>query len=114
LALVVGIVVTSQTLSGAILASIKEFAALRSLGVSMGALRAVVVEQAFWVGVAGLTIASLLTLAIAVLGAHLRIAMSFPWWMLAASGVTIMIGAVLSGLLSLRPLRNADPASLLR
>jgi len=114
LALAVGVVITSQTLSGAILSSIKEFAALRSLGVSLGALRAVVVEQSLWVGAAGLTTNALLTLAISMLGAHLRIAMSFPWWMLAATGVTMMGVAVLSGLLSLRPLLNADPATLLR
>lgn len=114
LALAVGVVITSQTLSGAILSSIKEFAALRSLGVSLGALRAVVVEQSLWVGAAGLTITALLTVAIALLGDHLRIPMSFPWWMLAATGVTMMGVAVLSGLVSLRPLSNADPALLLR
>lgn len=114
LALIVGVVITSQTLSGAILASIKEFAALRALGVSRGALRAVVVEQALWVGVVGLAVTSLLTLVIAVLGERWRIAMEFPWWMLAGVGVVMMSIAVLSGLLSLRPLLAAEPASLLR
>ena len=114
LALLVGLVITSQTLSGAILASIKEFAALRALGVSQGSLRAVVIEQAAWVGLAGLTVTALLTGAVAWLGHVGRIAMSFPWWMLLASATALMGIAVVSGLLALRPLLQAEPASLLR
>lgn len=114
LALLVGLVITSQTLSGAILASIKEFAALRALGVSRGSLRAVVIEQAAWVGLAGLTLTALLTGAVAWLGHVGRIAMSFPWWMLLASATALMGIAVVSGLLALRPLLQAEPASLLR
>lgn len=114
LALLVGLVITSQTLSGAILASIKEFAALRALGVSRGSLRAVVIEQAAWVGLAGLTVTALLTGAVAWLGHVGRIAMSFPWWMLLASATALMGIAVVSGLLALRPLLQAEPASLLR
>lgn len=114
LALLVGLVITSQTLSGAILASIKEFAALRALGVSQGALRAVVIEQASWVGLVGLTLTALLTVGVGWLGHVGRIAMSYPWWMLATSAGALMSIAVLSGLLALRPLLQAEPASLLR
>lgn len=114
LALMVGVVITSQTLSGAILASIKEFAALRALGVPQSALRAIVVEQALWVGAAGLLITGVLTAAIALLGRYGQIALAFPWWMVAGTGVVMMLIAVLSGWLSLRPLLAAEPASLLR
>ena len=114
LALLVGLVITSQTLSGAILASIKEFAALRALGVSRGSLRAVVIEQAAWVGLAGLTVTALLTAAVAWLGHVGRVAMSFPWWMLFASAAALMGIAMVSGLLALRPLLQTEPASLLR
>jgi len=114
LALLVGLVITSQTLSGTILASIKEFAALRALGVSQGSLRAVVIEQAAWVGLAGLTVTALLTGTVAWFGHMGRIAMSFPWWMLLASATALMGIAVVSGLLALRPLLQAEPASLLR
>jgi putative ABC transport system permease protein len=114
LALVVGIVITSQTLAGAILASIKEFAALRALGVSRRSLKAVVIEQSLWIGAAGLAITAGLTAFIAWAGESYRIAMSFPWWMLTAVATTMMAIAVLSGLVALRPLLNAEPASLLR
>jgi putative ABC transport system permease protein len=114
LALVVGVVITSQTLSGAILASIKEFAAMRALGVSRNSLRAVVIEQSLWVGAIGLAVTAALTLLIAMLTDHWRIAMAFPWWMLIGTAAVMMAIAVLSGLLSLRPLMSAEPAALLR
>ena len=49
----VGLVITWQTLRGAIFAnSIKEFASLRALGVSMGSLRWIIMELVVpWVGV---------------------------------------------------------------
>jgi putative ABC transport system permease protein len=114
LALIVGVVITSQTLSGAILASIKEFAALRALGVARSSLRAVVIEQSVWVGAVGLAVTGLLTALIGWLADRWQIAMEFPWWMLAGVAAVMMVIAVLSGLLSLRPLMSAEPASLLR
>ena len=68
LAVLIGIGVTSQTLRGAILSNIREFASLRALGISMGSLRLIVMELSFWVGVAGLGAAILLTVVIATLG----------------------------------------------
>ncbi|MCW7539464.1 ABC transporter permease [Aquabacterium sp. A7-Y] len=114
LALIVGIAITSQTLAGAVIASVKEFAALRALGVSQRSLRQVVIEQSLWVGAVGLAVTAVLTLAIAWVGEQFRIAMDFPWWMLATVACLMAGIAVLSGLLALRPLLNAEPASLLR
>lgn len=114
LALIVGVVITSQTLSAAILSSIKEYAALRALGVSMAALRLVVAEQSIWVGLAGLGVTAALTALAAALGGAFRVAMRFPVWMLAGTAVVMLLVALLSGLLALRPLKAADPASLLR
>src|SRR5258708_25441864 len=57
----IGVVITWQTLQGAILANIKEFASLRALGVSMGSLRLIVMELSLWVGAAGLFRSPLLT-----------------------------------------------------
>ena len=51
--LVIGIAITSQTMRGAIMANIKEFASLRALGVSVGSLRKSILELSFWVGIAG-------------------------------------------------------------
>ena len=114
LALIVGIVITSQTLSGAILASIKEFAALRALGVARSALRRVVIAQSFWIGIVGLITAGVLTGALAVVGHFSHVDMSYPWWMLLPLALIMLLVAIGSGLLALRPLERVDPANLLR
>ncbi|MFM8445322.1 MAG: ABC transporter permease [Methylococcus sp.] len=114
LALLVGVVITSQTLSGAILASLKEFAALRALGVSNASLRNVVLEQSFWLGIIGLTLTGVLTFLAGWLGHAWHIAMDFPGWLLAGTATLILLIALGSGLIALRPLFQADPANLLR
>lgn len=114
LALIVGVVITSQTLSAAILASLKEYAALRALGVAHNDLRNVVLEQSFWVGVVGLTVTGVLTLGIAWAGHAFRIAMAFPWWLVAGVAVIVLMIAIGSGVMALRPLFKVQPADLLR
>jgi len=114
LALLVGIVITSQTLNAAILASLKEFAALRALGISNSSLRNVVLEQSFWLGLIGLSLTFIFTAGIAWLGDTYYIEMRFPWWLLFSVAVLILAIALGSGLIALRPLFKADPANLLR
>lgn len=114
LALTVGVVITSQTLAAAILASLKEFAALRALGVSHASLRAVVLELATWVGVIGLGITTVLTLIVALLADTYRVAMAFTWWSIVGTVLATLLITTLSGLYALRPLFKAEPANLLR
>ena len=114
LGLVVGILITSQTLMAAITASIREYATLRALGVARGSLRAVVIEQSFWIGLAGLLITGLLTWLIHVAAHHAYVAIKFPHWTLALTAALTLIIAIGSGLLALRALGRADPAALLR
>lgn len=114
LGLIVGIVITSQTLAASILASIKEFASLRALGVSQPSLRRIVLEQAFWIGLVGLALTAILTIAAAWLGHVAAIAMKFPWWLIGGSGGIILAIALGSGWYALSTLYKADPATLLR
>lgn len=114
LGLIVGVVITSQTLAAAILASLKEFAALRALGVARRSLRNVVLEQAFWIGAVGLALTYAMTGLIAWAASHYQIAMSFPLWLTCSTGVLVFGIAFGSGLYALRPLFRADPATLLR
>jgi putative ABC transport system permease protein len=114
LALIVGIAITSQTLAAAVMGSIKEFAALRALGVSRGSLRRVVIEQSLWVGAVGLAVTALLVAGIAWLGTALNVAMAFSAWMLGGVAALMIAIAVASGVLALRPLLHAEPATLLR
>src|SRR5205085_5296055 len=57
LGLLVGAVVTSQTLYAATVASLREFAVLRALGIPRWRMAGLVVSQAFWVGVIGICLA---------------------------------------------------------
>jgi putative ABC transport system permease protein len=114
LGILVGVLITSQTLRGAILSSLKEYATLRALGVSLGSLRMVVLEQSFWVGVAGLIITGLATWMIAWLASQAFVAIALPLWLLIAVGLMMLAIAMGSGLLSVRPLFRAEPADLLR
>ena len=109
-----GAVITSQTLMGAVAGSASEYAALQALGIGMGALRRVVIEQAAWIGASGLLLG--------VAGAAAAL------WMASRNDVPIAVEALpslacallvlgismISGWAAVRALRQADPASLLR
>src|SRR5262249_33707708 len=57
LGLFVGAVVTSQTLYAATAASLREFAVLRALGIPRWRMAMLVMNQAFWIGAIGITLA---------------------------------------------------------
>jgi putative ABC transport system permease protein len=114
LGFLIGVGITSQTLRGAILASIKEFASLRALGVSIGSLRMIILELSFWVGIAGLIATAFLTWGISVLGANGGLPMGFPApWVIGVS-ILLMVISAASGLLALGILKKSQPADLLR
>lgn len=114
LGMLIGIGITSQTLRGAILANIKEFASLRALGVSMGSLRWIVLELAFWVGVAGLGATALLTFGVALLAKAGGVPLAFPPPLVIGVSIFLMVVAILSGIMALGILKNSQPADLLR
>jgi putative ABC transport system permease protein len=111
---VIGMAITWQTLRGAIMANIKEFASLRALGVSMGSLRGIVMELSFWVGVAGILMSGVFTWLVSTLAAMGGLPMSFPIPMVIAIAFFLLVIAILSGLLSLGILKKSQPADLLR
>lgn len=114
LGLFIGVIITFQTLQGAILANIKEFASLRALGVSMGSLRLVVMELSFWVGIAGLGLTAGLTFLIKLAANAAGVPLTFqPQWIIGA-GILLMIISLISGVFSLGVLKKSQPADLLR
>lgn len=110
----IGIVITWQTLQGAILANIKEFASLRALGVSMRSLRLIVMELSLWVGVAGLLLTTCLTGIVWLLATSFGVPMDFPLFVDVPVAITLLVIAILSGILSLGVLKKSQPADLLR
>jgi putative ABC transport system permease protein len=110
----IGVGITSQTLRGAVLGNIKEFASLRALGVSMGSLRLIVVELSFWVGLAGLALTAVLVTGVSFLAGAGGVPMSFPLPAILGVGGLLLIIAMFSGILAMGVLKKSQPADLLR
>jgi len=114
LGLLVGAVVTSQTLYAATAASLREFAVLRALGIPRWRMAVLVMNQAFWIGALGITLALPATYGLAAVADRLGVQILLPWWLLCGAACVTLIMALGSGLMALRSLRDVEPATLLR
>jgi putative ABC transport system permease protein len=114
LGLVVGAVVTSQTLYAATAASQREFATMRAMGIPGWRLRLTVIEQAFWVGLSGILIAIPVTLVLGEAANELGTnVVLHPIVMFGAAAVTLLM-ALGAGLAELRSFQGVDPAHNIR
>jgi len=86
----------------------------QTLGVSMGALRWIVVELSFWIGIAGLGATALMTAAVAVIAQLGGMPLAFPPDKVIAVAIFLQIIAILSGIMALGILKKSQPADLLR
>jgi len=114
LGLLVGGVVTSQTLYAATAASLREYAVLRALGIPRWRMAMTVLAQSFWVGIAGVLLAIPAAFALAQGAEALGARVMLPPWLLLLAVCVTMTMAMLSGLAALRSLRLIEPAILLR
>jgi putative ABC transport system permease protein len=116
LGLVVGAVVTSQTLYAATAASLREYAVLQALGIPRWRMAVTVLAQSFWVGLAGIAVAMPAIYGLAAIAVKFgrRIEISLRPELLIGAVVVTMLMALLSGLAALRSLRLIEPATLLR
>ncbi|WP_337185591.1 FtsX-like permease family protein [Phenylobacterium sp.] len=114
LGFLIGVGITSQTLRGAILSSIKEFASLRALGVGMGSLRLIVMELSVWVGLVGLGATALFTSGVYLLATNGGLPMGFPVPWVVGVAILLLVISAASGLLALGVLKKSQPADLLR
>ncbi|MGO3929181.1 ABC transporter permease [Rhodopseudomonas pseudopalustris] len=114
LGLLVGVAITSQTLRAAVLSSLREYATLRALGVPLPALRAVVLEQATWIGAAGFAVTALATVLVVGIAISAGVAVAVTWWAVLGTALFSMLVSIVSGLMSLGPLLRTEPAELLR
>ncbi|MBB3994607.1 putative ABC transport system permease protein [Sulfitobacter undariae] len=114
IALIVTLLVVSQSLSAAVGASIREYAALRAYGFSYRRLQRLVLAQGGIVGIAALGVTGLVaTLLIGYLqgkGVAVFVTVPLVLW----SACALMACVFVSNLIALRRLRKADPAALLR
>jgi putative ABC transport system permease protein len=114
LGLLVGSVVTSQTLYAATAASQREYATMRAMGIPRWRLKMAVLGQSFWVGLLGVLFAVPMTLMLAEganrLGTQVRL---HPFVIATAAGITMLM-AIGSGLAALRSFQGVDPAHNIR
>ena len=114
LGLLVGAVVTSQTLYAATAASQREFATLRAMGIPRWRLKLNVLAQSFWVGLLGIIVAVPVTLLLAEGANSMGISVRLhPIILAAAAGVTMSM-AIGAGLAALRSFQMVDPAHNIR
>src|SRR5204863_7146534 len=109
LGLLVGAVVTSQTLYAATAASIREYGVLRAMGIPRWRIAWTVVTQAFWVGLAGVCLALPTMFVLAYFATEAGAKVQLPWEVLTGSVTVTMAMALLSGLAALRSLRLIEP-----
>jgi putative ABC transport system permease protein len=114
LGLLVGAVVTSQTLYAAVAASLREYAVLRALGIPRWRMAATVLAQSFWVGVAGVSIGLPIAYLLSGAAETVHVPVPLPWWLPTSAAAITLATALLSGLFALRSLRLVEPAVLLR
>jgi putative ABC transport system permease protein len=112
-AILVAVIVTSQTLAAAVAASLKDYAALRALGFTIGALRAIVLAQTAWIAAAGLVLAGILTTLLMAVARLQDTPLVVTPAMTAAAALLVVLVALGSGLWALRRVARADPAALL-
>jgi putative ABC transport system permease protein len=114
LGLLVGAVVTSQTLYAATTASAKEYAILLAMGIPRRRVTLTVIVQSFWVGVFGIVLAFPIVHGLAELGTLADVIIPLPWSILGlAAGVTLFM-SLIAGLVALRSVRKIEPMTLLR
>lgn len=114
LGLIVGAVVTSQTLYAATASMLRELAVLKSLGVPSWRMNFFVVEQSAVIGVIGLLLALPLSLAAEYIGNTVGTKIQVAPALMGLTVIIILAMSLLSGAVALRSLSRVDPAELLR
>ena len=114
LGLLVGALITAQTLYAATMASAKEFATLLALGIPRRRIAGLVVAQAFWVGIIGIGLAFPVVIGLSKLVAAVGARVDLRWEVLLGASAITLFTSLLAGLFALRSVRKIEPMSLLR
>ncbi len=114
LGLLVGAVVTSQTLYAATAASQREYATLRAMGIPKWRLKLSVLVQSFWVGLFGIALAAPITFALAEAADAMGTSVRLHPIILGSAALITLSMALGSGLAALRSFGQVDPAHNIR
>jgi putative ABC transport system permease protein len=114
LGLAVGGAVTSQTLYAATASLVKEFAALRAMGIPRSRMRSFVMIQSLVMSIVGLAIGAPTAILLAALARSLGTEALVPVWLISTASIITLVMGILSGLFAAQSLRHVEPATLLR
>jgi putative ABC transport system permease protein len=117
LGFIVGVAIVGLTFSLFIRDNIKQFGALKAIGVTNGKIRGMVALQAGWIGFIGYSIGiALATLFIAMGGSNSDTFKGFytPWQVLVGVGVAVLLMVFGTGFLALRKVLKTEPAEVFR
>lgn len=114
LGLLVGAVITSQTFYSATVASWRELAVLRALGIPSRHVVGLLLTQALGIGLCGVLAAVPITLGLIEVGIRFNVQAVLPAWLVGCVGGITLATAMVAGVAALRSLRMVEPASLLR
>jgi putative ABC transport system permease protein len=115
LGLAVGLVIVLQTMYANIMESLDEFATLKALGATSGAIRGFVALQAIALGCLGTTLGLIATFPLtAVARTHLVSWIVTPVWLRAAAAVIGIGVSLLAAMAASQPAIRVDPMRVLR
>ncbi len=114
LGLVVGSVITAQTLYSATTANAKEFAILLALGIPRWRISLMVLAQSFWVGIIGIILAYPACQGLKYVAKQVGADVDLRWEVLLGTAVVTIGMALVAGVAALRSVRQIEPMSLLR
>lgn len=117
LGFIVGVAIVGLTFSLFIRDNIRQFGALKAIGVSNNAIRLMVATQAGLVGLIGYGFGIILAVLLVTLGAANGEAFKgfyTPWQIPVIAAVTVMAMILLTGFVALRTVLKAEPAEVFR
>ena len=114
LGLLVGALITAQTLYSATMGSAKEFATLLALGIPRSRIYGLVLAQSFWVGVVGVLFSFPAVILLGMGAERAGTKVSLRWELLVGASAVTLLTALLAGVFALRSVRKIEPMSLLR
>jgi putative ABC transport system permease protein len=116
IALIVGIVVAGQTFYIFTVENLKQFAALKAIGVTNWRITSMIVLQALAVGAMGFSIGSGLCAAFHAIMMHSTVArgMVLLWQSVIGTGVAILVVIIIASLISIRRVLVLEPAAVFR
>ncbi len=115
LGLMVGAVITAQTLYAATAASAKEFAILLALGIPRWRIKRMVLVQSFWVAAIGVGLAYPICLGLQFAAKEIAAAdVDLRWEVLAGTAAITTLMAISAGFWAQRSVRRIEPMDLLR